>query len=171
MNFNFNVGDTNFIALVNPYQYHSFVDENWDLEMITEHFISETKKGNILVFQMTSEGIEADWNISVEYQLPQNLNCYRKDMGYICVTNRELCFVEYTCLTMAAQFNDEKVPDKYCERFKFTIENGIYKVDIIQYYDVDSNSRIGNGRVDIMFVLTKTECINQTEPKVYWYTY
>ena len=50
-----------------------------------------------------------------------------------------MCLVEYSCLTMAAQFKDEKVPDDYCDKFRFNIENGLYKVEIIQYHDVDED--------------------------------
>lgn len=169
MEINFNVGDTNFIALFNPNNYKTFVDEDWDLNMIKEHFVNESKENNILVCQMTSEGIEGDWRIKVNFKESYCADTYyRKDEGYIYVDNDELCFVEYTCLTMAAQFEDEKVPDKYCEKFRFNIGNGLYKVEIIQYYDIDKDKHYGTNDIDIEFKFTKVLKCKETERKVFW---
>ncbi len=168
----FNTGDTNFIALVNHHTYYSFIEENWDFEMLKRHWICETQNENILVFQMTEEGIESDWKISITTQPPKDVQCYRKDEGVIKVTNGELCFVEYTCLTMAAQFKDCKIPDEYCKEFKFSIENGVYKVGIFQFYNVDEEKYIGCNDTDIMFVFTKEEEVNKNaSPKIFWCTY
>lgn len=170
MDFNFNVGDTNFIALVNSNQYKTFVDEDWDLPMISEHFVREIKNNNILVCQMTNEGIEGDWRINVNFQ--ENIidtSYFRREEGYIKVDNNELCFVEYTCLTMAAQFEDEKVPDKYCDKFRFNIKNGLYKVDTIQYYDIDNEKYFGRNDVDIEFRFTEVSKCEEVEPKVFWW--
>jgi hypothetical protein len=51
-------GDTNFIGVVNAEKYKSFVHEDWELKMLLQHFANEMKVGNILVLQMTEEGIE-----------------------------------------------------------------------------------------------------------------
>lgn len=58
MRFCMKFGDTNFIGVVNAERYKSFVDEDWEFEMLLQHFTNEMKNGNILVFQMTEEGIE-----------------------------------------------------------------------------------------------------------------
>ena len=169
--FDFNVGDTNFIALVNPDRYNSFVDENWDLSILKEHFLAETKEGNILVLQMTEEGIESDWKIQIDFDTQKNTSGYQEDVGYICVTDKRLCFVEYTCLTMAAQFSDHMIPDKYCEKFVFKIENGIYKVDIIKYFDVDNDKHTGRKDIDLLLNFTKVTNIKNASPKIYWNTF
>lgn len=170
VNLNFNIGDTNFLAIVNTNKYFSYVNEDWDLKMLKNHFIKETEQGNILVLQMTNEGIEDDWKIRVEFgDSILEGDYFRKDTGYIKVDNSELCFVEYTCLTMAAQFKDEKVPDKYCNKFRFKIHNGIYKVNIIQFYDIDNGLHIGRSDIDILFQFIKVESNLEWAPKVFWY--
>ncbi len=58
MKFYMNFGDTNFIGLVNTDQYKSFVDEDWELDILLQHFGNEMKMGHILVCQMTEEEIE-----------------------------------------------------------------------------------------------------------------
>lgn len=109
MEFNFDIGNTNFIALVNPNKYKTFVDKN------------------------------------------------------------ELCFVEYTCLVMPAQFEDEKVPDRYCKKFRFNIENGLYKVDIRQYYYIDNHKHYGRNDIDSKFKFIKVLKCKERECKVFWW--
>ncbi|MEC0233048.1 hypothetical protein P4H71_01580 [Paenibacillus kribbensis] len=170
MIFNFNVGDTTFIALVNANQYQSFIDEDWTLPMLKEHFLKQTREKHILVFQMTQQGIEADWNIQLSLADEREDDLWlKKDIGYIQVDNQELHLVEYTCLTMAAQFEDEQVPDSYCSKFSYPIDNGLYKVNIIQFYDVDTNQRLGSENVDLQIVFTKVDHFEIREPKIYWW--
>lgn len=167
----FNVGDTNFLALVNKDTYNSFVDEDWELSMLSEHWDKEAKKGNILVFGMTEQGIETDWTIGIEYGESNIEKFYRKTIGYIKVTKGALNFVEYTCLTMAAQFEDNKVPDEYCEPFSIEIENGLYKVEVVQYSNVDSEEHIGNEEIDIQFnfIKQKDENVLENNNGLYWF--
>ncbi|WP_245618131.1 hypothetical protein [Domibacillus tundrae] len=44
MKFCMEFGDTNFIGLVNAWQYKSFVDEDWELDGLLQHFSPEMKK-------------------------------------------------------------------------------------------------------------------------------
>jgi hypothetical protein len=164
--------DTNFIGIVNAREYNSFVDNDWSLEMLLKHFANEMKTGNILVCQMTEEGIEYSWNIEVNIgtELTEQ-KCFRKAVGYIKVTENLLYLVDYTCLTMSAQFEDEKIPDKNCLHYKIDIENGIYKVDIIQFYNVDKDEYIGNTEKDILLNFTKVSEFQQSLDKVAWCSY
>lgn len=38
MQFYMDSGDTNFIGVVNAEQYKSFVDEDWELDSLLQHF-------------------------------------------------------------------------------------------------------------------------------------
>ncbi|MGL5255434.1 MAG: hypothetical protein ACRC76_00240 [Proteocatella sp.] len=169
---NFNIGDTNFLALVNKDRYISFVNEEWDLPMLGKHWDEEAKKGNILVFGMTAEGIERDWIIEIEYGENDDHDFYRKTQGYINVTEGMLNFVEFTCLTMAAQFKDNKVPDEFCEPFRVQIENGLYKVEVVQYYNADSAEHIGRQEIDMQFNFIKQEdeTVLKNNNGLYWFS-
>ena len=125
-------GDTNFIGVVNAETYQSFLDEDWELDILLQHFSNEMKKGNILVFQVTEEGIEHSWNVEVKIGTEEIVHkCFRTAVGYMKVTENQLYLADYDCLTMAAQFESEEVPDKNCLNYKVDIENGVYKVNII----------------------------------------
>jgi len=165
-------GDTNFIGIANTERYNSYVDEDWELDTLLRHFANETNKGNILVFQMTEEGIEHSWDISVKVNSDEiNPNCFRRVIGYLRVTNNQLYLVDYDCLTMAAQFKDEKVPDGNCANYKINMENGDYKVEVIQYYNVDEDSRVGANQKDILFNFIKTSNFQSIDNNVFWCTY
>lgn len=165
---NFNIGDTNFIALVNCEKYNAFVDEDWEFEMLKNRWFEENVGGNIIVCQMTDEGIEDDWIIGLENESFECAEFLAHETSHITVTNGQLCFVEYTCLTMAAQFEDESVPDSECGTFTFEMENGDYKVDIYKLKDVDTSERVGNER-DIIFKFTKVDKADG-QGKILWCT-
>jgi len=164
--------DTNFIGVVNADKYKSFVEKDWELDVLLQHFGNEMKKGHILVFQMTEEGIEHSWNVSVKIGTKEiDHKCFRKAVGYIKVTKNELYLVDYTCLTMSAQFEDEQLPDKNCSDFKIEIENGVYKVVAIQYYNVDENEYVGTNNVDILLNFVKVSDFQVLDDKVFWCTF
>src|SRR5690625_2952067 len=98
---------------------------------------------------MTEEGIEHTWK----------------------VTENRLYLVDYDCLTMAVQFEDEKVPDQNCTRYKKEIENGFYKVEVFQYYDVDNDKYIGTNETDILLHFIKVPVIKPNVEKDFWCIY
>ncbi|PEY43938.1 hypothetical protein CN354_01870 [Bacillus cereus] len=169
MRFCMKFGDTNFIGVVNAEQYKSFVDEDWEFEMLLQHYADEMKNGNVLVFQMTEEGIEHSWNVEVRVgEEPIKQECFRKAEGYIRVTENQLYLVDYDCLTMAAQFEDEKVPDENCSNYKIDIENGVYKVEVLQFYNVDNDEYVGTNEKDILLNFMKVPVFQQTVDRVFW---
>ncbi|USK62352.1 hypothetical protein LIT37_22915 (plasmid) [Peribacillus asahii] len=97
--------------------------------------------------------------------------CFRKAVGYIKVTENQLYLVDYDCLTMSAQFEDEKVPDKNCSDYKIKIENGIYKVEIIQYYNIDQDVYIGTNETDILLNFIRESKYQQIADNIFWCTY
>jgi len=172
MQFSMDFGDTNFIGLVNAEKYKSFVDEDWDLDMLLQHFSNEMKYGNILVFQMTEEGIEHSWRVDTKIGSELiDQNCYRKTEGYIKVTENQLYVVDYDCLTMAAQFESNKVPDDNCSKYKINIESGVYKVDIIQFYNADKDEYVGADKRDVLFNFVKVPYFQRIVDKVLWCTF
>lgn len=91
-----NFGDTNFIGVANTDKYKSFVDEDWELDSLLQHFGDEMKQGHILVFQMTEEGIEYSWRVDVKVETEELAHkCFRKAVGYIEVTENQLYLVDY----------------------------------------------------------------------------
>ncbi|GAB1764589.1 hypothetical protein PMEGAPL125_10090 [Priestia megaterium] len=172
MKFCMDFGDTNFIGVANAKEYQSFVDEDWELDQLLNHFGSEMKKRNMLVCQMTEEGIEHSWNVEVKIGTESDIGTYfRKATGYINVTNHQLYLVDYDCLTMAAQFEDQLVPDENCSKYRIDIKNGMYKVELIQFYNVDQDEYTGNDQTDLLLNFIKMEHVEETVDEVFWCTY
>ncbi|HDR8306577.1 TPA: hypothetical protein QC153_006078 [Bacillus cereus] len=165
-------GDTNFIGVANTNKYESFVDEDWELDNLLQHFGDEMRQGHILVFQMTEEGIEHSWRVEVRKDTEEKTHkCFRKAVGYIEVTENQLYLVDYDCLTMAAQFQDHKVPDQNCSKYKIEIENGLYKVEVVQYYNVDTDEYVGTSETDILLNFIKVSASESMAEGVFWCTY
>lgn len=165
-------GDTNFIGMVNAEQYQGFVSEDWELDGLLQHFADETQAGRILVMQMTDEGMEHSWQVEVLFEATGNVGpCYRRAEGYIQVTDQRLYLVDYDCLTMAAQFEEEKVPDTNCADYGFELRNGIYKVDIVQFYNADQGEHVGRDDVDLLLNLTAVARLGKNEQGVIWCSY
>jgi hypothetical protein len=172
MNFIMKFGDTNFIGVANAEKYTSFVDEDWELDILLNHFADEMSNGHILVCQMTEEGIEHSWNVEVNIGFKEiEHNCFRKALGYIKVTDDQLFLIDYDCLTMAAQFEDCRVPDKNCSNYRIELPNGIYKVELVQYYNVDRDEYIGTNEKDILMNFVKVEDFKSITDNVFWCTY
>lgn len=172
MKFCMDFGDTNFIGVANTATYHSFVNEDWELDELLQHFDNEMKQGHILVCQMTEEGIEHSWKVDVQIGTEKAASkCFRKAEGHIEVTENQLYLVDYDCLTMAAQFEDSKVPDQNCSRYQFEIENGFYKVEIIQHYNVDEGEYVGERETDILLNFIKVPKLESSVERVFWCTY
>ncbi|AOZ90778.1 hypothetical protein [Paenibacillus crassostreae] len=172
MNISLKFGDTNFIGLVNAQDYKSFVNEDWELIELLNHFSNEMINESNLVYQMTNKGIEHSWNIDVGIGLEiTDENYFRKAEGYISVTTNKLYIVDYDCLTMAAQFEDEEVPDDNCEKNQIKINNGKYKVVLYQYYNVDEDKFIGRNNIDIRIIFIEVSEIKDQANKVFWCTY
>nr|WP_038565275.1 hypothetical protein [Terribacillus goriensis] len=175
MEYLMNFGDTNFIGVANAEQYNSFVDQDWEFDALLKHFGEEMRRGNALIFQMTEEGIEHSWKVDVEVNKELVYpDCYRTADGYMEVTGNELYLVDYDCLTMAAQFRQHKVPDKNCRRYHIPIEKGNYRVQVVQYYDVDNDEYTGRSDVDIQLIFKKVSKSTSEHPRadsVFWCTY
>ncbi|WP_197076549.1 hypothetical protein [Domibacillus indicus] len=165
-------GDTNFIGLVNAERYESFVDEDWELDGLLGHFAAEMKKGTILAGQMTEEGIEHSWRIEVRLGMELFIPDFvKKAEGYIRVTNERLYLVDYGCLTMAAQFEDENVPDENGAQNEIKLENGVYRVEITQFYDADRDEYRGTDETDLLVNLVKVPAFRQNPDGVFWCIY
>lgn len=173
MNFVMGFGDTNFIGVANPKEYTSFVSKNWDVDdLLFKHIAAEMRNGHILFFQMTKEGIEHSWNVDVLFESDEvETTCFRKALGYIKVTDHELFLVDYDCITMAAQFEKHKVPDKNCSKYKIEIPNGVYKVEMHQYYNVDEDEYTGSDKRDVLLNFSKAEEFSPIADKIFWCTY
>ena len=134
MNRNYKISDdSGFMGIANLNKYESFVDSNWDFEMLKKRIVDQINLNNILFW---STGREDIWNVQVTTNAKlASSNFYRIEEGLIEVTDEILYLVNYETLSMAAQFQDTKLPERHLENLNFELNNGLYLVEFGQLND------------------------------------
>lgn len=146
MNRNYKISDdSGFMGIANLNKYESFVDSNWDFEMLKKRIVDQINLNNILFW---STGREDIWNVQVTTNAKlASSNFYRIEEGLIEVTDEILYLVNYETLSMAAQFQDTKLPERHLENLNFELNNGLYLVEFGQL----NNPEIIDERAEIDF--------------------
>jgi len=122
--------DSGFIGLANLSKYDSFISPDWDFEMIKMRIIEQINSNNILFW---STGREDNWKVSITIANDLVTNeFYRREEALIQVTNGKLHLVNYETLSMAAQFQDTKLPENHLAGLFIELENGTYLVEFVQ---------------------------------------
>lgn len=163
----FNIADEDgFIAIVNADRYKGFVSEDWELDQLFTHFTNEMNHQNVIVWQTDSEG-GGLWSVAV-LSAPSANDSFREFSKTITVTDGHLYFATYTDLTMAAQFEDEKIPSNENADLKIAVVNGNYEVIVRQLFNPDD---LGEHDTDFEIILTKVEDdVAMNSEGVYWWS-
>lgn len=144
--------DSGFMGLVNVDKYDSFVNENWEFNDLRERFIREMNRYNLLFWSTGQEGL---WNVRVTTEKEQQ-KPFRTISGDITVTADKLFLINYEDLSMAAQFQDQKLPLKHNADLGLTIENGNYEVQINQLFNPDNSMHNDSDKVHFEIVIMKS---------------
>ncbi|MEO6305894.1 MAG: hypothetical protein ABIP51_22295 [Bacteroidia bacterium] len=167
MNTTLNIFDEDgFIAILNADKYHSFVDTDWELEQLMTHFVNQMNCDTLVIWATNTQG--GNWRVKF-MDKPSSEKVYRQFNKTIQVTSGELYLTNYTDLTMAAQFADDKIPSKHNSNLLIKLPNGKYDLQVRQMFDpvnFDNTSDPNIYEVVISSADTKTETIDQ----VFWWT-
>lgn len=158
--------DSGFIAIIEPEKYISFVGEEWDLHQLVEHFKGQMKIGNMLIWGTGGENI---WNIEINHGFTDIVG-YREMIGSIKVESNSLCLINYESLTMAAQFADVKLPEEHMKELLIKLDNGIYDIKIIQFYNSETDSYINRDDIDFLVEIQKVDIIGYLWDNIPWST-
>lgn len=131
--------EDDFLSIVNTEHYSTFVDENWTMEQLLTHFVNEINNLNCIVWQKDRQGGD-DWTLKIREQSSTEQS-FRKFSREIEVTNGKLYFVNYTDLTIAAQFEEDILQRKDNADQYIKLENGLYRVTVRQMFEPDSPER------------------------------
>lgn len=143
--------DSGFLGLVDPDAYVTFVNEDWTLDQLFEHFRSEMSKQTLLLW---ATGIENFWRVEIttDATSPRPPG-FRHVSGPIRVTAGRLLLVNYETLTMAAQFADVALPEPHLADLLVDVPSGDHSCQIIQAIDPDADDDIDDTT---HFILTLT---------------
>jgi hypothetical protein len=113
--------DSGIIAIVDALRYRPFIGPEWTLEQILERFRRSMAEQCLLIWSTGSEG---NWRVSAALRPPEP-SPYPSAQGTIQVSGTGLYAVSYDSLTMAAQFEDEPVPQPHEEGNLIQLERGV----------------------------------------------
>lgn len=126
--------DSGFMGLVNVDKYRPFIKEDWNFSDLRERIIQEMNLCNLLFWSTGQEGL---WNVRITNQKTDD-KPFRTTQGLIKVTSEKLFLTNYEDLSMAAQYEDEKLPQKHNSDLGLLLENGNYNVTISQLFDPEN---------------------------------
>jgi hypothetical protein len=122
--------DSGILALVDASKYVPYIGENWSLSQIMERFRLSMKEQSLLIW---SPGCEGNWRVRV-YEGESNAIAYRSASGSIRVCQDKLYLVSYDSLTMAAQYEDEQIPQQHEIENGINLPNGLYQCQVSQLF-------------------------------------
>ena len=143
--------DSGFLGLVNVDKYDSFVKKDWNFNDLQERFIHEMNLSSLLFWSTGQEGL---WNVRITTD-KQEHKTFRTITGEIKVTNEKLFLINYEDLSMAAQFQNQKLPLKHNAELGLRVENGSYEVQINQLFNPDNFLQDDNDKVHFEIVIKK----------------
>jgi hypothetical protein len=156
------------ISLVNSETYKTFVDKDWELEQLKNHFIHQMNLNSLIVWQTNNFG-GSYWKVKFN-TIESNEIAHSEFNTSIEVTEGKLYLADYTDLTMCAQFEEYKIPAKKRENQYIEIENGKYQVKVKRLFNPDEN--LDEDKFAFEIVLTKTEeIIENPIDKIFWWTF
>ncbi len=125
--------DSGFLGIFDPHAYVSFVNENWTLDELVNHFKAEMYRYRLLLW---GTGREDFWRVEVR-QEPSVIAGFQEFCGPIVATEHLLCLTSYDSLTMGAQFEDVSLPEKHNWDLYISVTPGAYQCRIVQIQDPD----------------------------------
>lgn len=132
MNHTFEIlDDAGFLGLVNAQLYRSFIKEDWEFSEVKERIINECKKGHVLFWGTEFPNF---WTIRICDQ-PIAEQDFKSFQAQLHVSDSKLYLINYESITLAAQFEDEQLPNDDLETLYVSLENGIYNITVRQLFD------------------------------------
>lgn len=159
--------DSGFIAIVNADKYFSFVDENWNLPQLLNHFVDQMNKQTLIIW---TTGLQNTWTI-IFSDKPPNQKAFKEFSKSIEVTSGQLFLTNYEDLTMAAQFDEETIPANHNSELCIKLDNGKYIFLIRQMFNPENYDydKIEKNDFEIIIQSNNDSKLIKID-KVFWWT-
>jgi len=159
--------DDGFIGIVNADNYKSFVATDWTFQQLKEHLIKEMNSNNLILWATDSE---REWNLTFVSE-SSNEKSFKEFNKTIQVTNGKLFLTNYTDLTMAATYADEKIPNRHGHNLLIELKNGQYEFKIRQLIDSISKGKSIIRQTDFEIVVKQAaDRSSQEVDQIFWWT-
>jgi len=131
--------DSGFLAVIDPDAYQGFVASDWDLDALQLRFREQMAARRLLIW---GTGQEGSWTVRVQLG-PDTSQGFREVSGSIVSTKGRLLLTNYESLTMAAQYDDVRLPERHQADLVITVPPGAYRCRVVQHTEHDHGGQEG----------------------------
>lgn len=157
--------DSGFLAVVVPATYSSFVDNNWEFDQLFDHFRQQMMQQTLLIW---GTGLEGFWKVDIRVQKP-NVHGFREASGPLHVVGGAILVTNYESLTMAAQFEDVRLPEEHQQDLLVNLADGDYCCRIVQMFDPEQQESAEVDQADFVVEFSRPKVLPQSWSKVPWF--
>src|SRR6476619_1874578 len=123
--------DSGFLALIDPASYRSFVAADWTLDQLINRFREEMRDKRLLIW---GTGREDLWRVEVRFHR-SSIGGFREFTAPVYAAGGYLLLTNFESLTIAAQFDDVKLPEPHQTDLLIPVPTGSYSCRIVQRFD------------------------------------
>lgn len=145
--------DSGFSAIVNADQYPSYVKRDWHFDDLKLHFTEAMNNESLIIW---GTGIEGDWAVKF-VETPSPRKAFREFNQRIRVTSGGLYLTNYEDLSLAAQFEDRKIPAMHRSDLFIPMDNGRYALTIRQMFNPNGAREKWRDDVNFEVVVQKAQ--------------
>jgi hypothetical protein len=154
-----------FIALVNAARYEAFLGDFVGVSKQMEHFVAEMNQETLVLWGTDLNG--GAWNVEF-LETPSKAKAFRELSQSIEVTEGKLHLVNYMDLSMAAQFEDERIPSAHRPAQAIDLPNGKYAVTVRQMFDPETFSNLSMSNTYEVILQPTTESSPKIDAVHWW---
>ncbi len=158
--------DSGFLALVVPAAYPGFVDSDWNLKQLFNHFRYQVARRSMLIW---GTGLENFWKVDVRLEA-SGVTGFREIRGGLVVTGGEVLVTNYESLAMVAQCAEVRLPQPHETDQLVRLSDGKYVCRIVQMLDPrDEELFEDHAEADFVVELIRSEDLPAAWPSIPWF--
>jgi hypothetical protein len=157
--------DSGFLAVVVPSTYGSFVGSDWEFDQLMDHFRRQMSRGSLLI---VGTGLEGKWRVGVGLGGCSEQG-FREVVGALQVVGGSVLVTNYESLTMAAEFDDVRLPEPHEKHQVVELPDGTYGCRVVQMFDPEQEDSAGEGSVDFMLEFVQTSNLTAPLRDIPWF--
>jgi hypothetical protein len=158
--------DSGFLAVVVPATYEGFVESNWQFSQLLAHFRTQMSRQSLLIW---GTGLAGIWKVEVPLRASRRKG-FREVSGPLQVTGGCVLLTNYESLTMAAQFEDVRLPEPHQKNLLLDVPDGEYRCRVIQMFDPSTARVIGSGKPDFVVEIARSGSLPAVWVEIPWFT-
>jgi hypothetical protein len=158
--------DSGFLAIVVPASYRTFVNRKWRFDQLIDHFRQQMAQWSLLIW---GTGLENDWRVDVRTE-QSSARGFREVSGPLRVAGGCVLVTNYDSLTMVAQYEDQRLPQKHEQDQVVSLADGDYCCRIVQIFDPGQADCAEGDGPDFVVELSRPKVLPAYWSEVPWFS-